>query len=477
MNKVLITIALFFAGITVASAKGNASVTVHVNNKALCTEQLYMLLQKEYIYNHIGATELVAKADLNGDFVFKINNLDHFKIFQLEFADLPMIYSYIEEGDHIRITYTGSREKLSNDKDYIFSGKGADKLQLAHMLMWSGPNIPPNLSSAGYYNHSQVDSLIDWGSSVCASQMKILKSFGERISGQMIQMYTAEIFANSYLPVLSYFDFAPHQKRLDSTLVRYLIDGIERKQPNLDPSIIAENREYIQFIAKKSSCYARYQRGAGKGKNYELTSIDLTLRNAGVVREKALLYFISSDGRFRYSDGVEAVYQNALSLISETNRKLYLEELVVSRKEGEQAFDFSMSDINGDTIRLHDFKNKIVVIEGWFLGCEACFGLAKTIKAKVLPEFINNPDVVFLTINADKLKQRWLHGVKTGQYTNNKSINLFTGGLGMNHPFINYYKFQAMPFLMLLGRDQKLISTNIRGTGEQIADKIRNALK
>jgi hypothetical protein len=476
IQRIFFLFIFLFCGICAASAAGNATITVHVNSKEFMSESLILTLQDEYIYNEVGAKELYAKANAKGDFVFRLNNLNSYKIYRLEFADFPFIFSYVEPGDQIKIDFSGSRKMDDSKDDYSFSGKGSEKLMLWHKITYH-PSWPLLLHPVGKsYDHRRIDSLIARADEIYGMKMKMLSSMGKGLSKDMRQMFQGEMFASAYRSVLSCFDYDQEKVQLDSTKVSYLLRQIAKRESGLSPKIIAENPVFLRYMVHKSRVVARYRKGVNRQNSYSYTFSDLIGRNTGLLREKALLLFISDDNRHKYDEHPERIYRSALSFMSNKKHRAYIDSIIGSRKVGAPAYDFSMTDVNGDTVRLHDFRNKVVVIETWFTGCGSCSSLAGLIRSKVLPSFIDNPDVVFMTVSVDRSRQLWLDSVHKGDYTNSKDINLFTEGLGTNHPFMQYYHFRAMPQLLLIDKNGKLVSTDIRGTAEEISAKINKAL-
>lgn len=71
---------------------------------------------------------------------------------------------------------------------------------------------------------------------------------------------------------------------------------------------------------------------------------------------------------------------------------------------GNQIEDFTFTSIDDKQYKLSDFKNKIVFINAWFVGCAPCIGELPLLK-KLSEKYKNNSDVVFITyVNTNKEK-------------------------------------------------------------------------
>ncbi|MFL6467777.1 MAG: peroxiredoxin family protein [Pyrinomonadaceae bacterium] len=69
-------------------------------------------------------------------------------------------------------------------------------------------------------------------------------------------------------------------------------------------------------------------------------------------------------------------------------------------QEGAAAPGFSVTTLDGKTIRSEDLKGKVVVLSFWFIGCPACMAMEPKLndfKAK----FAERDDIVFLAMTAD----------------------------------------------------------------------------
>ncbi|HMC84842.1 MAG TPA: hypothetical protein VKI61_04925, partial [Chitinophagaceae bacterium] len=79
-------------------------------------------------------------------------------------------------------------------------------------------------------------------------------------------------------------------------------------------------------------------------------------------------------------------------------------------------------------------------------------GYSYRLEKSVYPLFENNNEVVFLSLCGDKDKVTWLRSVEQELYTRRKNVNVYTNGLGFNHPFTKYYDFDGGPFSLLIDK-------------------------
>ncbi len=69
-------------------------------------------------------------------------------------------------------------------------------------------------------------------------------------------------------------------------------------------------------------------------------------------------------------------------------------------QEGMRAADFTVTTLDGRTIRSADLKGKVVVLNFWFIGCPVCRAIKPKLN-ELETKFAGNENVIFLAITAD----------------------------------------------------------------------------
>lgn len=122
-----------------------------------------------------------------------------------------------------------------------------------------------------------------------------------------------------------------------------------------------------------------------------------------------------------YTNEVEALMED-IELCSKTEairrQAVELREKYYPVRAGALAPDFVMEDENGKTVRLSDFRGKVVFIDVWATWCGGCVaGLPAFIALK--EQYKDRKDVVFLTISDDRIeaKDRWKSFLKEKAYS------------------------------------------------------------
>ncbi|MBR8534276.1 AhpC/TSA family protein [Carboxylicivirga sediminis] len=123
---------------------------------------------------------------------------------------------------------------------------------------------------------------------------------------------------------------------------------------------------------------------------------------------------------------------------------------------GSDAFDIEGKDINNKSVKLSDFKGKVVYVDAWATWCAPCKGEIPALKK--LEQKYHNKDVVFLSISLDSPKKigEWKHFVKDESL---KGVQLIADD-AFNSPFAKAYRINSIPRFMLFDKEGKVVSTD-----------------
>lgn len=188
---------------------------------------------------------------------------------------------------------------------------------------------------------------------------------------------------------------------------------------------------------------------------YSIIKADYT----GALRDRLILgnYFTGNGIDYFIDPSRKKVVQDMLRTVKDIAISKILHQLITNSEIGVPAFDFALPDSNNQYISLSQLKGKVVFIDLWYSGCSACAGYYSTVLSKVEEKYKNHSDVVFITISIDGKKDLWKKGLKSGSYTGEHAINLYTDGQGTQHPFIKHYNITGYPSPFLINKDGILI--------------------
>lgn len=127
---------------------------------------------------------------------------------------------------------------------------------------------------------------------------------------------------------------------------------------------------------------------------------------------------------------------------------------IKSVSPGEPAIPFSLSDKDGNTYTLEDFKGKFLLLDFWAGWCQPClseFGDMREIYANYSRE-----DLEILAISTEVDRRVWLQDISKFK---NPWIQVY-GGNGMEQETFKAYKGGGIPFYILVGPDGKIARYN-----------------
>lgn len=175
---------------------------------------------------------------------------------------------------------------------------------------------------------------------------------------------------------------------------------------------------------------------------------------SGTTRDKLIVQCFLNHSEME-SD-VSALLADALKTMTDPFSKTVLNNRFLATKPGTKAFNFELEGLHGESVKLSDFSGKVLIMDTWFLGCAGCLGMATELEP-IIAYFRKHKDVVFLGVNVDKEKERFITGVKSGKYTSPRTINAYTNGQGNVHPMIKHYQYRGFPNLLLIDKEGKVI--------------------
>ena len=146
-------------------------------------------------------------------------------------------------------------------------------------------------------------------------------------------------------------------------------------------------------------------------------------------------------------------------------------------KAGEIAPDFHLSTFDGDSVRLSDYRGRVVFLDFWYMRCHPCQQAIPAIK-ELVTEFAAD-SVVFLGMNSsDSPTDKYFRNfVDSRDFT--YPVVLAAGSAAANHQK-GGYRVHGYPHFFIVGRDG-VITFSQAGYGEgskgQFIEEIRKALK
>ena len=382
----------------------------------------------------------------------------------------PQLY-LVEPGDNIRINCT---------KDsMVFSGLGAAKMQIWYQ-MENLKNIvlkdyPPRRIHGDYKNE-----LWDYYDESLSIKMAFLKNTQSQVSPISYQLMLTDIFSRDMNARLG--DFGLDTGRDSGTTTEYYHALYSRFCRKFETFAHTENNEilshsfyYTNLLLSKHivDSFALVKKPFNLAVCYEQVKKKYT----GIMRERLITSLLE---KYRLRSQQSLCLQDAVTIVKDPELKALLLKEYLNKLKGTPAFNFILTNTAGKTVRLSDFKNKVVILDFWFTGCLSCIEMSTALQP-VEAVFKENKNVVFISISIDTDKGFWLKSLSTGYYSTPERINLYTNGEGEMNGLIRYYDIHSYPTVMLIDTHGNLFSSSLPNpradSGEAMIGEIQQVLK
>lgn len=137
-------------------------------------------------------------------------------------------------------------------------------------------------------------------------------------------------------------------------------------------------------------------------------------------------------------------------------------------KQGSQALDFEMTDTEGKTFRLSDFRGKAVYIDVWATWCGPCCAEIPHME-KLAAHYANNKDIELISVSIDDDKAAWEKKLAEDKPKWKQFICLDA----LNSQLCKNYSINGIPRFLFFDKDGKVISLDApRPSNENIIEYI-----
>jgi cytochrome oxidase Cu insertion factor (SCO1/SenC/PrrC family) len=382
----------------------------------------------------------------------------------------------IEPGDSIRVGY------LKNQP--VFSGRGAVKFQLAHVIeeikdsLESTPEYK-NLSSK-YSSPTSVEDFMAWNTYL-NKKMKLVMPVLEGTKSKLSEF--------AYLTFKIYLVEAIEKRR------RWKFNSLRRaKEPGQFNHYGLSNKNlceiYDSVFNKPSVKWLRYQQPfyarsfawdmlhldtyREKGRFFKTNVSDTAILGAdpadsfillynlakkkykGVLREELMAFTFWFAGGVIHEVGftpkVEALLMEYYAQPGYPKYKRAVKEYEMERRAKWNriyAQEFQLSNAKGNLVTTQQFKGKIKVFDFWFTGCRGCIEMAPALR-KVEEALAKDTNIVFLSVSIDKNREQWIKSIGQKRFTTGGGVQLYTSGKGKDHEMIKKFFVESYPTLEII---------------------------
>jgi thiol-disulfide isomerase/thioredoxin len=163
--------------------------------------------------------------------------------------------------------------------------------------------------------------------------------------------------------------------------------------------------------------------------------------------------------------GFKSAYPNSIYVDGVDKSLAAIEKL----KEGAVVENFSFVDLEGKSVSLLDYKDKIIYLDLWASWCGPCINTFRTKTPIFEKKLEGNPDIVLMYISIDEQPEPWKNYLSKNKMG---GVHLFAGK-GFEAEIMKYFKVWGIPRYLIIGKDNKIINVNAPRPGDEAFEVLK----
>lgn len=439
MNKILLAVLLIFV-----------SSLVFAQERVFLKGTFKNIGENSVVLSYDGASSSIGK---NGDQVIKVDSQGNFEYsFMLNkpsYFRVSRNTLYLTPGDSLHMVIT------NDNREAKFSGKGAE----ANIYM-KGRLFPKGGSFLGLLNRNlgSFDDAKSKVDSLAALRINELESLRD-VSAEFKDLERARVLAdvvNSY----QCYAYYSRDERFKST------EGHLEFKKSLKGDIISS----IQNLAKQKYMDVAVARDVVFG----AISDSIYKSDLAIPEDVKELYDVVEYAYLLDQKVSREVLNRVELFLKSINNSDYRETLAIKVKdasklaEGAPAIDLTMTDVDGKSIKLSDFKGKVLYVDMWATWCGPC--IAESPKFQELAEKYSDKDIRFIAVSTDRRREDWLN------YINHKKSKLPQYNCVDNEGLGAGWQIKYIPRFILIDANFNIIDAYAPRPSDPKIEEILNAI-
>lgn len=140
---------------------------------------------------------------------------------------------------------------------------------------------------------------------------------------------------------------------------------------------------------------------------------------------------------------------------------------------GGMAPDIALPLLDGQTLRLSDYKGKFVLLDFWASWCAPCLKEIPLFKEIYDAYSTSESDFVLISYSLDSEEDKWKEAMEKYDLGQPKWVHAYDG-LGWESPAAKYFGVESIPKTILIDPEGKIISMTLRG--EEMVRRVKQIL-
>jgi len=480
--KTFLTLLLFqfFAFSLLAQTKQYKDITIsgHFSEKAIGE---FIRDTEFWYYKEVPLTDFLTTSNHkfnieNGFFSITIKPESTYGFFRCRATQIPSLnidYFLIQPGDSIFM-------EVIDKRNVVFSGRGSEKLNYQHFaskIINNFQRLKPEDSTK--YNVSKAELLLTKykeATSICLDSLEKLNKVSDSKTIEILRLNSIASLLNIYQEILAIeFPFI-EEKEKSNTLNQFQLMLLQlQMNPLSDEEVIRASLNYFKLTYSTQLNFWKLKNIGNIYSSAKIHDIYLQFQKnfSSTLRDKLIASLLLN---YPEDPDLLSLAQKSLEFISDKEIYNEVDNILIRRNKEIAAFDFTFETSDGKEIKLADFKGRLLIIDTWYKGCSNCAVLAKII-APLVEKYTKTDKVVFLSVNVDFSKQKFIEGVQSGLYGHTNVVHSWTRGKGANDPFIKHYQYVGYPNILIIDANGKVISTSPYDHEDNVLKNIEDIIK
>jgi thiol-disulfide isomerase/thioredoxin len=161
----------------------------------------------------------------------------------------------------------------------------------------------------------------------------------------------------------------------------------------------------------------------------------------------------------------KSTYPSSIHVSKLENTLSSLENL----KEGALVENFSFIDLEGNSVGLSEFKDKIIYLDLWASWCGPCINTFRTKTPDFEKKLRDSNDIVLMYISIDEKQEPWKNYLAKNPMS---GVHLFAGK-GFEADIMKYFKVWGIPRYLIIGKGNRLVSPNAPRPGDEAIEVLK----
>lgn len=179
------------------------------------------------------------------------------------------------------------------------------------------------------------------------------------------------------------------------------------------------------------------------------------MKNGKLIVLIVIFFVVLIGGNFLY----QSFYTKEKNAITQTKEQKDLQK----EEETFEAYDFTLNDLNGNSVTLSDYKGKLVVLNFWASWCGYCIEEMPDFQQLYEQEWKDSDEIVFLSVNMTDGQRETEAKARKVVEENGFTFPVL---LDVNQEVAYYYGVTSLPITAVIDKEGNL-ATGIMGMADK----------